>query len=353
MGKILLKGNEAVAEAAVRCGCRYYFGYPITPQNEIPEYMSWRLPEVGGVFVQAESELASINMVFGAGACGARVMTTSSSPGISLMSEGISYLSGAEVPAVIVNMMRGGPGLGNIAPSQADYLQATKGGGHGDYNIIVLAPSTVQEAVDLVPKAYDLAFKYRMIVMIIADGIIGQMSEPVTLPEMQEVKKAPAWALGSGGEQKIVRSLFLSPEDMLEKHNHKLQEKYASIKKDEVMFEDVGCDDAEAVFVCYGTPARICKTAVDVLRKKGIKIGLFRPITCWPFPYDGLSRVIDRISGSKNASIFVVEMAANQLEQDVRLANTANVNIIPMNKLGGAVFSEDEIIAGVSKYYNK
>ena len=353
MDKMLLKGNEALAEAAVRAGCRYYFGYPITPQNEIPEYMSWRLPEVGGVFVQAESELASINMVFGAGACGARVMTTSSSPGISLMQEGISYIAGAEVPAVLVNMMRGGPGLGNIAPSQADYIQSTKGGGHGDYHLFVLAPYTVQELVDLTGLAFDLAFKYMMPSMILADGIIGQMSEPVTLPAMCEVTALPDWGLGSGGKQKIVRSLYLSPEDMLERHNLKLQEKYEKIKKSETLYETYMCDDAEVLFTAYGTPARICKAAVDVLRQKGIKAGVFRPITCWPFPHEELKEAIGKISRTEKSAIFVVEMAVEQLELDVRLANTAALPVHTMNKLGGAVFTDEEIIDRILKHFNK
>ena len=232
--KVLIKGNEAIAEAAVRAGCRGYFGYPITPQNEVPEYMSRRLPEVGGVFVQAESELASINMVYGATAAGVRAMTSSSSPGISLMQEGISYIAGAETPAVILNMMRGGPGLGNIAPSQADYLQATKGGGHGDYNLIVFAPSTVQEIVDIVYNAFDVAFKYRNPVMILADGIMGQISEAVSMPPMRDPAAIPDWALGNGKSRAVIKSLRLSPDDALAAHNKHLQEKLAKIRKEVV-----------------------------------------------------------------------------------------------------------------------
>jgi 2-oxoglutarate ferredoxin oxidoreductase subunit alpha len=347
--KILMKGNEALAEAAVRAGCRYYFGYPITPQNEIPAYMSWRLPEVGGTFIQAESEIASINMVYGAASCGVKVMTSSSSPGISLKQEGISYMAGAEVPALIVNMMRGGPGLGNIAPSQADYLQATKGGGHGDYNIIVLAPSTVQETMDLTIKAFDYAFEYRTPVMLLADGVIGQMSEPVLLPEMKELQKAPDWAMGTGGQRKIIHSLYLTPDNYLETHNLHLQEKYNKISKEVVLFEKYMCDDAESIFVSYGTPSRICKAAIEILRNKGIKIGLFRPISLWPFPGNELNVLADKILKTGNKTVFVVEMAFNQLEQDVKLALNGKLNVKRINKLGGMIFDEDEIVESVLK----
>ncbi len=347
--KILIKGNEAIAEAAVRAGCRGYFGYPITPQNEVPEYMSRRLPEVGGVFVQAESELASINMVYGACAAGVRAMTSSSSPGISLMQEGISYIAGSEVPAVILNMMRGGPGLGNIAPSQADYLQATKGGGHGDYNLIVFAPSTVQEIVDTVYNAFDVAFKYRNPVMILADGIMGQISEAVSMPAMRDPASIPDWALGNGKSRAVIKSLRLSPDDALAAHNKHLQEKLAKIRKEVVQFENYKCDDADYIVVAYGTPARITKTVVDSLREEGLKVGLFRPISIWPFPYDALKAISDRMSKNSKSKIFVAEMAQNQLEQDVRMAVEGKVEIDSFNRLGGVNFDEEDLFDFIKK----
>ncbi|HNZ26173.1 MAG TPA: 3-methyl-2-oxobutanoate dehydrogenase subunit VorB [Spirochaetota bacterium] len=341
--KILMKGNEALAEAAIRGGCRYYFGYPITPQNEVPAYMSKRLPEVGGVFIQAESETASINMVYGACASGARAMTSSSSPGISLMQEGISYIAGSEVPAVIINVMRGGPGLGNISPSQADYLQSVKGGGHGDYNVIIFAPSTVQELADYAYDSFDVAFKYRNPVMILADGVLGQISEGVILPEFKEIKDAPEWALGKGKERNIIRSLFLNPEDRLTTHNIHLQEKYRRIEKEIQYFEEYKCEDAEYLIVAYGTTSRICKSAIDNMRNNGIKIGLFRPISLWPFPYAKLKE-----NAASKETLFVVEMAYNQLEQDVRIGVEGAAPIERLNKLGGSVFNEEEIIDFIS-----
>ena len=342
--KELWIGNEALAEAAVRAGCRYYFGYPITPQNEVPAYMSKRLPEVGGVFVQAESELASINMVFGAGAAGARVMTSSSSPGISLMQEGISYIAGAETPAVIANMMRGGPGLGNIAPSQADYFQAVKGGGHGDYQIIVLAPSSVQELINLTYDSFDLAMKYRIPVMILGDGILGQMSEPVIFPEMKKINDKTDWAICNEKDQKIIRSLYLKPSNALEKHNLHLQEKYKKIKNEFFKSEEYKLDDAEYIITAYGTTARVCKLAIDLLREKGIKIGLFKPITLWPFPENNLKSNLKKIK-----NIFVFEMAQAQLEEDIKLYTDGKINTKGFYKLGGAVFDELEIIDSITK----
>lgn len=342
--KELLKGNEALAESAIIAGCRYYFGYPITPQNEIPAYMSKRLPEVGGVFVQAESELASINMVYGAAATGVRAMTSSSSPGISLMQEGLSYMAGGEMPALIVNVMRGGPGLGNISPSQADYLQSVKGGGHGDYHLIILAPHTVQEIADLTVSAFDYAFKYRNPTMLILDGILGQMSEPVILPSYTPKNEEIDWAMGQGKEQVIVRSLFLSPENRLELHNIHLQEKYKKIKDDINLYEEYFCDDAEFIFVSYGTPSRVCKSSIDLLRSCGIKIGLFRPVSLWPFPEVALERLSSRMK-----KVFVVEMAFNQLEQDVKLSISCREKVVRFNKLGGAIFTEEEIINFVKK----
>lgn len=342
--KELLKGNEALAESAIIAGCRYYFGYPITPQNEIPAYMSKRLPEVGGVFVQAESELASINMVYGAGATGAKAMTSSSSPGISLMQEGLSYMAGAEIPALIVNVMRGGPGLGNISPSQADYLQSVKGGGHGDYHLIILAPNTVQEIANLTISAFDYAFKYRNPVMLILDGILGQMSEPVVLPKVDIKEEKHSWAMGNKKEQVIIRSLYLNPENQLELHNLHLQEKYGKIEKDINLYEEYLCEDAEYIFIAYGTPSRICKSSIEILRSKGIKIGLFRPISLWPFPSKSLQSISERMK-----KIFVTEMAFNQLEQDVTLSVGSKNKIERFNKLGGAIFTEEEIADFVLK----
>ena len=340
--KILMKGNDALAESAIRAGCRYYFGYPITPQNEVPEYMSRRLPEVGGVYVQAESELAAINMIFGAGATGARVMTSSSSPGISLMQEGISYIAGAETPAVLVNMMRGGPGLGNISASQADYFQSVKGGGHGDYKIITIAPSTVQELIDLTVEAFDLTMRYRVPVMILGDAVLGQMSEAVILPEMKTNDDKTDWAICNGKDQKIIRSLYLVPENRLETHNHHLQEKYNKIRAEYLKSEEYMMDDAEYMIASYGTTARVCRQSVQTLREKGIKIGLFRPISLWPFPENDIKK------SSKNIKkIFVVEMAHAQFEEDVRLYTECSVPVEGFYKLGGAIFNETEIVDSI------
>ena len=341
--KLLIRGNDALAESAIRAGCRYYFGYPITPQNEVPEYMSRRLPEVGGVYVQAESELAAINMVFGAGATGVRVMTSSSSPGISLMQEGISYIAGAETPAVLVNMMRGGPGLGNIAASQADYFQSVKGGGHGDYKIITIAPSTVQELINLTVEAFDLTMKYRTPVMILGDAVLGQMSEAVVLPEMREVNNDETdWAICNGGDQKIIRSLYLVPENRLETHNIHLQEKYSKIKREYFKSEEYMMDDAEYMIASYGTTARVCKQAIQILREKGIKIGLFRPISLWPFPEDALKKASKDIK-----KIFVIEMAHAQFEEDVKLYTECKLPVKGFYKLGGAIFNELEIVDSI------
>ncbi len=293
--RILMCGNEALAEAAILAGCDAYFGYPITPQNEIPAYMSRRMPEEGRVFVQSESELAAINMVFGASVTGKRAMTSSSSPGISLMQEGISYLAGAELPAVVVNVVRGGPGLGNISPAQSDYFQATRGGGHGDYRTIVLAPSSVQEMVDCMPLAFDLADQYRMTVLVLADGILGQMMEPIVL-EKKPGRELPAkdWALtgAKDREQNIVRSLWLG-EGVLEKHNNKLKAKYEQVQENEVLCEQYEVDDAEIVVVAYGVAARIVRGAAAKAREEGIKVGWIRPITLWPFPTEQISSAAD------------------------------------------------------------
>ncbi|MBO4507081.1 MAG: 3-methyl-2-oxobutanoate dehydrogenase subunit VorB [Spirochaetaceae bacterium] len=316
--KILMKGNEAIGEAAILAGCRFYFAYPITPQNEIPAYMAKRLPQVEGTFLQAESELAAINMVMGASAAGARVMTSSSSPGISLKQEGISYLSGAQLPAVVINMMRGGPGLGNIAGAQGDYFQATRGGGNGDYHVVVLAPGTVQELADYTVKAFEIADKYRVVVMLLGDGYLGQMAEPCVLPE--EVKNLPAkpWALTgktADRESHIIASLKLGKDDAyLNRHVKALAENYAEIAKNEVKYENFMCDDADVVLCAYGTSARVCKKAVKLLRDQGIKAGLFRPITLWPFPEDAIEAAC-----AKAKKVLTVEMSMGQMYQDVRL----------------------------------
>ena len=320
MGKILMKGNEAIAEAAVRAGCRAYFGYPITPQNEIPEYMSVRMPEAGGVFVQAESEIAAINMVYGAAAAGVRAMTSSSSPGISLKQEGISYLIGAELPAVIVNMMRGGPGLGTIQAGQADYFQATRSPGHGDGRMIVLAPSGIQEAADLVAEAFDLADTYRNPVMILADGMIGQMMEPIVwhkrAPKALPPKDWAALGREGAGNTHFVTSLRLQ-SSANEVFNQQLMGKYQLITAEEVRWETHECDDAEVIIVAYGTTARICQSAARKLKQEGIKVGIFRPISLWPYPYEALRELAKQASVK---SVLTVEMSLGQMIEDVRLA---------------------------------
>ncbi len=320
MAKELWKGNEAVAEAAIRAGCRYFFGYPITPQNEIPEYFARHMPEHGGVFVQAESEVAAINMTYGAAGCGARVMTSSSSPGISLKQEGISYLAGAELPVVIVNMMRGGPGLGSIAPAQSDYFQATRGGGNGDYRTVVLAPATIQEMTDLAQEAFDIADFYRIPVLILADGMIGQMMEAVAWKRPKARKLPPKdWATtGTKGEREhnIVNSLFIDPKDCTE-HNKRLQQKYDAISQSEVRLEELYTDDCEVLFVAYGTTARICHAAALKLRESGVKAGVFRPISLWPFPERELYACANR-DGVK--AVVCAEMSMGQMIDDVKIA---------------------------------
>ena len=351
MAVVLMKGNEAIGEAAIIAGCRHYFGYPITPQNELPAYMSLRLPKVGGTFLQAESEVAAINMVFGASAAGARVMTSSSSPGVSLKMEGISYLSGAELPAVVVNMMRGGPGLGNIAGAQGDYFQAVKGGGHGDYRCIVLAPSTVQELADLTVKAFDLADKWRIVVMILGDGFIGQMSEPVTLPEAAPAPgsafdKSP-WSLTGAKDRAphIIASMRLNPEDALEKLNMRLQAKYAEIERAERLWEEAETGDADVLLVGFGLSARICRSAVSAARKAGIRAGLFRPITLWPFPSGEL-----RKAAARTKRVLVVEMNAGQMVEDVRLAVGDAVPVDFLGALGGITPRVDAVVERIRTY---
>jgi 2-oxoglutarate ferredoxin oxidoreductase subunit alpha len=348
MAVILMKGNEAIGEAAIISGCRHYFGYPITPQNEIPAYMAARMPKVNGTFIQAESEVAAINMVFGASAAGARVMTSSSSVGISLKQEGISYLSGAELPAVVVNMMRGGPGLGNIAGSQGDYFQAVKGGGNGDYHCIVLAPGTVQELADLTLKAFDLADQYRIVVIVLGDGFTGQMSEPITLPEPSgKVFDKSAWALtgARGRDTHLIASMRLNPEDALARHNEKLQAKYRLIEANERQWEAVRVDDADYMLVGFGLSARICKSAVSALRKGGIKAGLFRPVTLWPFPREELLR-----AATGKTRVLVVEMNAGQMVEDVRLAIGAAAPVDFYGTPGGLTPSVDAIVERITAY---
>jgi len=339
-----MKGNEAIAEAAIRAGCEAYYGYPITPQTEVLEYMSRRMPTLGRAFVQAESELGAINMVYGAACTGARVMTTTSSPGYSLMQESISYIVCSQLPAVVVNVMRGGPGLGNIQPAQGDYFQMTKGGGHGDYNAIVLAPSTVQETVDLVIEAFDLADKYRWLVTVIADGMIGQIMEPVELPEMREVeRRQQPWALtGAKGRPKnVVTSLYLGAVN-LERVNLELQATLKEIVANEVRYETFMADDAEILIASYGTAARIAKTAIRQAREEGIRVGLFRPITVFPFPYAELQE-------AAQDEILVVELSAGQMLEDVRLAVQDKVPITFYGKMGGVVPLPEDILEEIKK----
>ncbi len=345
--RILMKGNEAVGEAAIIAGCRYYFAYPITPQNEIPAYMAKRLPEVGGTFLQAESELAAINMVFGASAAGARVMTSSSSPGISLKQEGISYLAGAELPCVIVDMMRGGPGLGNIAGSQADYFQATRGGGNGDYRIIVLAPASVQELADITVEAFDLADEYSIPVMVLGEGYLGQMSEPFILPEPTGKTFDKPWALtgAKGRKPNIIASMRLTPENLLEEHNLKLKRTYDTITEKEIRYESYLLDDAEYIIVAYGTSARISRSAITELRKSGIKAGLFRPISLWPYPYKELKK-----ASLQAKKVLTVEMSLGQMVEDVRLAVEDNGKVDFYGRTGGMLPESDEIIRRVRSY---
>ena len=342
--KKLWKGNEAIAEAAIAGGCRFFFGYPITPQNEIPEYMSWRLAEEGGAFIQAESEVSAINMVYGAAGAGARAMTSSSSPGISLKQEGISYLAGAEVPCVIVNMMRGGPGLGGIQPAQGDYFQAVKGGGHGDYHCIVYAPGNIQEFVDVMYNAFDVADKYRNPVMLIGDGMIGQMMEAVEIPEYKDLSKLPPkpWASQghNGGTQRLINSIKIDADD-LEAHNHHLFKKYAEIEANEVKYEEYMTEDAEIVFVAYGSVARICKAAINELREEGIKVGMLRPITIYPFPKKPLAALAERDNVKK---FLTVELSMGQMVEDVRLSVNGKKPVDFYGRCGGAVMMPADLV---------
>lgn len=337
-------GNEACGEGAVRAGCRFYAGYPITPQNELTSYMSRRMGETGGVFIQAESELAAINMVLGAASAGVRAMTSSSSPGVSLKQEGISYLAGCELPCVIVNMQRGGPGLGNIAPSQADYFQAVKGGGHGDYKTIVLAPASAQELMDYTSLAFDLADKYRNPAFILGDGLLGQMMEPITLKTEYEPRTVEKpWALTgcTGRKPNVIRSLLLG-DGVLEAHNKKLQEKYSRIRAAEVRAETVHTKDCDIALVAYGSVARIAKAAVQDAREKGLKVGLIRPVTLWPFPERMIEEIVARCK-----KLLVIEMSAGQMVEDVRLAVNGKSEVHFYGRMGGGIPTSDEILAQI------
>ena len=344
---MLMKGNEAIAEAAIQAGCRFFFGYPITPQNQIPEYMSQRLPKEGGCFLQAESEVAAINMVYGAAGSGARVMTSSSSPGISLKQEGISYIVGAELPCVIVNMVRGGPGLGSIQPSQSDYFQSTRGGGHGDYRMVVLAPSSVQEAVELTQLAFDIADRYCNPVLVMGDGLIGQMMEPVQMPDYSPAAdlKEKSWAAGTGKKngRAIINSLYIDPTE-LEAHNLKLQKKYDLMGQNEVRVQQELVDDADYVLVAYGTTARVARSAMRKLRESGLKVGLIRPITVWPFPDQAIQ------SAARHAKAFLtVEMSLGQMVEDVRLAVNGAKPVHFFGRTGGMVPTVREIMDEITK----
>ncbi len=350
MAKKLMKGNEAIGEAAIRSGCLNYFAYPITPQSEVAEYLSRRMPEVGGTFVQAESEVGAANMVFGAAATGEKVFTTSSSPGISLMSEAISYVAGAQVPSVFVNIVRGGPGLGGILPAQSDYFQSTKGGGHGDYRLLVLAPSWVQEAVDLTMLAFRLAEKYRNPVMILGDGMIGQMMEPVEFkdpPIDTDVEPKSSWAAcgAKGRPRNIVRSLFLAPED-LEVNNLELEVKYKRMVKEEIRYSTYNLDDNDAklLITAFGTMARICMTAIDELKEEGIEVGLFRPVSLYPFPVNEV-----REAGQRVGKVLCVEMNLGQMVEDVRAAVGHDVPVDFFGRTGGVVPTPDEVVTAMRK----
>ncbi len=348
MSKVLMKGNEAIGEAAIRAGCLNYFAYPITPQSEVAEYLSRRMPEVGGVFLQGESEVAVSYMIFGAAACGERVFTTSSSPGISLMSEGISYIAGAQCPAVFVNIMRGGPGLGGILPSQADYLQATKGIGHGDFRMLVLAPASVQEAVEMVMAAFPLAEKYRNPVMILGDGLIGQMMEPVEFPD--HLKVAPTnkddWATNGmdtrGSDQRnLVKSLYLDPEE-LNAHNLRLKAKYEQMAREDVRVEEYNTEgDYQALIVSYGTMSRVCRTAIDMLKEQGVEIGMVRPQTVFPYPQETVRKAAAKESCKK---VFTIEMNMGQMLEDVQRAVCGLRPVQWFGKCGGEVPTPEEVI---------
>jgi len=347
----LMKGNEAIAEAAIRAGVDGYFGYPITPQSEVMEYLTLQKPEerTGMIVLQAESEVASINMLYGAAGTGKKVMTSSSSPGISLMQEGISYIAGAELPCLIVNVVRGGPGLGTIQPSQADYFQSTKGGGHGDYHLIVLAPASVQEMADFVDLAFELAFKYRNPALILSDGLIGQMMEKVELPPQKKrvTEFDQSWVITGkhkGRERNIITSLNLDPDKQYE-HNLKLKAKYDSMQQD-VMFEKIECDDAEFLLVAYGSSARICQKTVDLARGRGKKVGLLRPQTLFPFPTAEIARMAKKVKG-----MMAVELSSGQMVEDVKLAVNGKVPVYHYGMVGGKIHSPDDVLHAMEEKY--
>jgi 2-oxoglutarate ferredoxin oxidoreductase subunit alpha len=348
MPKVLMKGCEAIGEAAIRAGCRNFFGYPITPQTEVPEYLAKRFPEVDGLFVQAESEVAAVNMLYGGAGVGKRVLTTSSSPGISLMAEGLSYIAASHLPVVLVNIVRAGPGLGGILPAQSDYLQATKGHGHGDYRLVVLAPSSVQEAVDLIYDAFDLADRYLTPVMVMGDGMIGQMMEPVDFPPMRDLDDLPvhSWAATGARDRKpnIINSLYLK-EEACNANSWKLKEKYDEIEKKEKRWETHACrGQLDVLIVAYGTMARICKTASDELKAEKKKVGVFRPISLWPYPYEALAK-----EATKAKRILVVEMSTGQMIEDVKLAVLGSKKVEFYGLTGGMVPSPDDVAGHVRK----
>ena len=343
--KVLMKGNEAIAEAAIHAGCRHYFGYPITPQTEIAAYMAKKMPKIGGTFLQAESEIAAINMVYGVASAGYRVMTSSSSPGIALKSEGLSYLAGSDLPSLVVNVQRGGPGLGGIQPSQSDYFQATKAGGHGDFRMIVLAPASVQEMAELTVKGFELADTYRMTAMILADGTMGQMMEPVALDDLV-VKPAPEkpWATVGTKMQRahnITNSLSLIPEE-LEKLNFARFERYRTIEENEVLYEEYMMEDAEICIAAFGIAARVSKNAINEARKQGIKVGMIRPITLWPFPKEVFRRAADKVN-----SFISVELSMGQMIEDVRLATECRKPVTLCNRAGGMIPSPEQVLEAI------
>ena len=347
--KVLMKGNEAIAEAAIKAGCMHYFGYPITPQTEIAAYMAKRMPKIGGCFLQAESEIAAINMVYGVASTGHRVMTSSSSPGISLKGEGLSYLAGADLPSLIVNVQRGGPGLGGIQPSQSDYFQATKGGAHGDFHMLVLAPASVQEMADLTVKGFALADKYRMTSMILADGTMGQMMEPVSLEfDIEEAPEKPWATTGTKMEREhnIVNSLYLSPEK-LEEVNFERYERYKYIEENETMYEEYMMEDAEICVAAFGIASRVAKNAINEARKKGIKVGLIRPITLWPFPKAPFKKAASQVK-----EIISVELSMGQMIEDIKLASECKVPVTLCNRAGGMIPSPEQILEAIEAANN-
>ncbi len=349
--KLLMKGNEVIAEAAIRAGCKHYFGYPITPQTEIAHYLAKKMPEVGGTFVQAESEIAAINMVYGAASAGVRVMTSSSSPGISLKQEGISYAAGAELPAVIVNIVRCGPGLGGILPAQCDYFQAVKGGGHGDYKMVVLAPSSVQELYELTVEAFNISDKYRQLTMIMGDGVLGQMMEAVEFKDQENIVNVDKpWATTGTGmkrEHNTIQSIYIQPE-VLEQHNRKLQDKYKLIEENEVKVESYNCEGADIIVTAFGTTARIVNNVIKMAKKEGIKVGLIRPITLWPFPVKEFEKYAE-----VPKAFLSVELNAGQMVEDVRLSVNGKRPVYFYGRMGGMIPTQQEILDQIKQILNK